>query len=164
MRTSWSIRVVIPVTLAVTALACNRPPATPAAPALLGDMKAVVSVKELMQNMIDPIADNIFDAVGSDISEKGVVDTAPKTDEDWAHLGRLLQRIDPYGHLRSIHNGKRHYNQSEDWITHVSLQHGMAATDVNARWQAEMASFFESLDGRRPDEAFLTLPEVFHLD
>ena len=41
---------------------------------------------------------------------------------------------------------------------------GMAATDVNARWQAEMASFFESLDGRRPDEAFLTLPEVFHLD
>lgn len=41
---------------------------------------------------------------------------------------------------------------------------GMAATDVNARWQAEMAPFFESLDGRRPDEAFLTLREVFHLD
>lgn len=41
---------------------------------------------------------------------------------------------------------------------------GMAATDVNARWQADMAPFFESLDGRRPDEAFLTLREVFHLD
>jgi L-rhamnose mutarotase len=40
---------------------------------------------------------------------------------------------------------------------------GMAKTDVNARWQAEMAEFFESLDGRRPDEAFLTLGEVFHL-
>jgi L-rhamnose mutarotase len=40
---------------------------------------------------------------------------------------------------------------------------GMAKTDVNARWQAEMAEFFESLDGRRPDEAFLTLREVFHL-
>ncbi|MEI6361033.1 MAG: L-rhamnose mutarotase [Actinomycetes bacterium] len=40
---------------------------------------------------------------------------------------------------------------------------GMAATDVNARWQSEMAEFFESLDGRRPDEAFLTLREVFHL-
>lgn len=54
-----------------------------------------------------------------------------KTDEDWAHLGRLLQRIDPYGHLRSIHNGKRVYNQAEDWITHVSLQHGMAAADAS---------------------------------
>ena len=41
---------------------------------------------------------------------------------------------------------------------------GMAATEVNERWQAEMAPFFESLDGRRPDEAFATLREVFHLD
>jgi L-rhamnose mutarotase len=41
---------------------------------------------------------------------------------------------------------------------------GMAGTDVNARWQAEMAPFFEGLDGRRPDEGFLTLDEVFHLD
>jgi L-rhamnose mutarotase len=35
---------------------------------------------------------------------------------------------------------------------------------VNARWQAEMAPFFESLDGRKPDEAFVPLTEVFHLD
>jgi len=41
---------------------------------------------------------------------------------------------------------------------------GMAVIEVNARWQAQMAPFFESLDGRRPDEAFLTLQEVFHLD
>jgi hypothetical protein len=54
-----------------------------------------------------------------------------KTDADWEHLGQLLQRIDPYGHLRSIHNGKRIYNQSEGWITHVSLQHGMAAAEAS---------------------------------
>ena len=40
---------------------------------------------------------------------------------------------------------------------------GMASTEINAKWQEEMAPFFESLDGRRPDEAFLTLTEVFHL-
>jgi L-rhamnose mutarotase len=40
---------------------------------------------------------------------------------------------------------------------------GMAATDVNARWQAEMAEFFEELDGQAPDEGFLVLEEVFHL-
>ncbi|MFC4591081.1 L-rhamnose mutarotase [Sphaerisporangium corydalis] len=40
----------------------------------------------------------------------------------------------------------------------------MAATDVNARWQAEMAPFFEELDGRGPDEGMFTLDEVFHLD
>ena len=45
-----------------------------APPALLGDMKPVVSVKELMENMIDPIADNIFDAVRWDVTSKGIVD------------------------------------------------------------------------------------------
>lgn len=40
---------------------------------------------------------------------------------------------------------------------------GMEATEVNARWQAEMAPFFESLDGSRPDEAMTPLTEVFHL-
>jgi L-rhamnose mutarotase len=41
---------------------------------------------------------------------------------------------------------------------------GMARTEVNARWQAEMADFFEELDGRAPDEGFLVLDEVFHLE
>ena len=40
----------------------------------------------------------------------------------------------------------------------------MAATEVNARWQAEMAEFFEELDGLAPDQGFLVLEEVFHLE
>jgi hypothetical protein len=50
---------------------------------LLAEMKPVVSVKELMQYMIDPIADNIFDAVWWDVTSKGTVAHEPKTDEDW---------------------------------------------------------------------------------
>ena len=41
---------------------------------------------------------------------------------------------------------------------------GMARTEVNRRWQAEMGEFFEELDGRAPDEGFLVLEEVFHLE
>ena len=44
-----------------------------------------------------------------------------------------------------------------------AAQAGMAATEVNARWQAEMAPFFVDLDGR-PDEGFVLLEEVFHLE
>jgi L-rhamnose mutarotase len=40
---------------------------------------------------------------------------------------------------------------------------GMAATDVNARWQSEMGDFFEDLDGA-PDQGFLRLTEIFHLE
>ena len=69
--------------------ACGGPPAvetpgtTAATPPLWGEMKPVVSVKELMRDMLDPIADNIFNAVGTVVTDKGSVDTFPKTDEDW---------------------------------------------------------------------------------
>ncbi|MEW2425846.1 L-rhamnose mutarotase [Streptomyces nigra] len=52
------------------------------------------------------------------------------------------------------------YLETEDFAAAVA---GMEATDVNARWQTEMAPFFESLDGARPDEAMRPLTEVFHL-
>jgi L-rhamnose mutarotase len=41
---------------------------------------------------------------------------------------------------------------------------GMADTEVNTRWQAEMAGFFEDLGDARPDTGFLRLEEVFHLE
>jgi L-rhamnose mutarotase len=39
----------------------------------------------------------------------------------------------------------------------------MEERDVNARWQAEMASFFELPGGERPDTGLKRLEEVFHL-
>jgi L-rhamnose mutarotase len=46
---------------------------------------------------------------------------------------------------------------------HAALD-GMAARDINAQWQAHMAPFFVDLGDRRPDEGFLRLEEIFHLD
>ena len=43
-------------------------------------------------------------------------------------------------------------------------QAGMAATEVNARWQAEMAEFFVDLGDARPDTGFVELEEIFHLE
>jgi len=39
----------------------------------------------------------------------------------------------------------------------------MAKRDVNERWQAAMAPYFEQLEGRRPDQGMFVLEEVFHL-
>jgi L-rhamnose mutarotase len=44
-----------------------------------------------------------------------------------------------------------------------AAQDGMSRTDVNERWQNEMAEFFVDLDGA-PDTGFLELTEVFHLE
>ena len=53
------------------------------------------------------------------------------------------------------------YLETEDF---AAAQAGMAAREVNARWQAEMGEFFVDLGDRRPDEGMRPLPEVFHLD
>ncbi|MGX7825991.1 L-rhamnose mutarotase [Actinokineospora sp. 24-640] len=46
----------------------------------------------------------------------------------------------------------------------ADAQAGMAAEEVNARWQAEMAEFFADLGDTSPDTGFLRLREVFHLE
>ncbi|MEA2535439.1 MAG: L-rhamnose mutarotase [Actinomycetota bacterium] len=46
----------------------------------------------------------------------------------------------------------------------AAAQAAMAATEVNARWQAEMGHFFTGLGGRRPDEGLLVLEEIFNLE
>lgn len=45
-----------------------------------------------------------------------------------------------------------------------AAQEGMAAREVNARWQRDMGPFFENLGDKRPDEGFMRLEEVFHLE
>lgn len=44
-----------------------------------------------------------------------------------------------------------------------AAQAAMAETEVNAGWQGEMGEFFEDLDSP-PDEGFVLLEEVFHLE
>jgi L-rhamnose mutarotase len=40
----------------------------------------------------------------------------------------------------------------------------MAATEVNARWQRDMAPYFTELDGLPPDQGFKRVDEIFHVD
>jgi L-rhamnose mutarotase len=52
------------------------------------------------------------------------------------------------------------YLETDDF---AAAQAAMEQTDVNARWQAEMAEFFELPGDARPDTGFVRLEEVFHL-
>src|SRR5579871_6131894 len=72
-----------PTNVGAAATSAAMPNTTP----LLGDMKPVVSVKELMEYMIDPASDYVFDSVKTIVQPNGkVVEIAPKTDEDWQKL------------------------------------------------------------------------------
>jgi hypothetical protein len=68
----------------LTAAQCSRQDAAPPQ----SELTPVVSIREVMTNIIDPLSDNIFEAVGVDVTAAGAVETAPKTDEDWAKVAQ----------------------------------------------------------------------------
>jgi L-rhamnose mutarotase len=43
-------------------------------------------------------------------------------------------------------------------------QRALASREVNQRWQKAVAPYFEGLENKRPDDGFLRLEEIFHLD
>jgi hypothetical protein len=43
--------------------------------------------------------------------------------EDWDHYMEMVQQIDPFNHLRSIHNCGPFYDHTKPWVTHCSVQH-----------------------------------------
>ena len=53
-----------------------------------------------------------------------------KRESDWDRFFQIVQATDPYGHLRSVHNGSRIYNHNQPWVTHASIQNGSAVEDA----------------------------------
>lgn len=45
-----------------------------------------------------------------------------------------------------------------------AAQAAMAEREVNTRWQSMMSEFFEIPPGAHPDQSFIELEEIFHLD
>lgn len=46
-----------------------------------------------MLSLIDPSADVVWESVGTTVSAGGIVETAPRTDEDWANVFEWMDRL-----------------------------------------------------------------------
>jgi hypothetical protein len=64
----------------------NSAPVSSQPAGLWGDMKPIVSVKELMDLMIDPASDYVFDSIGTIITKEKTTEIQPRSDEDWRRL------------------------------------------------------------------------------
>jgi L-rhamnose mutarotase len=53
------------------------------------------------------------------------------------------------------------YLECEDFEESVRA---MGRLEVNSRWQAEMAPFFQAMEGSQPDRSMRPLEEIFHID
>jgi hypothetical protein len=73
------------------------PPSTASAAAI--QAADLLSVRELMELVIDPVADYIFDAAVFDASTTGTVATQPVSDDDWLKVERGAWQIAESSHL-----------------------------------------------------------------
>ena len=97
MRTSSSIACLVALLAGAITIAAQPPssprqapsPAPPpAAAAAAPRFVPTGTIKELMHGVIDPAADGLWDSVSFDITAAGVVETLPRTAEEWYAVRR----------------------------------------------------------------------------
>lgn len=127
----------IPVAFSAT-FGCGGPEPPPLAP------KA--SVKDLMVSIVDPAADALWDSVGSVISEEGVDEWYPKTDEEWAAVRRNAVTIMESGNLLMIGDRARDHGA---WM---EMSRGLVDAGAEA---------LEAAESKDPDAVFAVGEKIY---
>ena len=76
--------------------------------------KPVADVKLLMQSVVDPSADGVWQAVKTTITVKGTVDTRPRTNDEWTAVRNSAVMLTESGNLLMM--VPRAYDGG-DWMT-----------------------------------------------
>jgi hypothetical protein len=153
MRTSrgrliaWAGLIVV---AALVSQQCMSKPAatanpTPAAPSLDSSLAPTLSVKELMEHIIDPTSDWIFDAAVVDISRKGVVETKPLTDEDWLKIERGGYLLAESANLLKI--PRRMVPVEDEGKPHQPGEPELPPEQIQARIEKDRALWYKHADG-----------------
>jgi hypothetical protein len=79
---------VIPLVLLVLCSSCSAPQQPQAAAATQAEYRPTATIKDIMDSMVDPGADYIWDSVETIVSAKGVEEKLPRTDEEWKEVRR----------------------------------------------------------------------------
>ena len=90
-------------------------------------MVPVVTIKQLMDEVFEPAADQYWSAVGSTTDKNGTVDHSPKTDEEWAAVRNQATVLAEAANLMMLEG--RAVDRGE-WLT---LAKAMSTTAARAR-------------------------------
>src|SRR5436189_5377630 len=67
---------------------CSQQSQPPAQPQAQAEYRPTATIKDIMDSMVDPGADYIWDSVETVVSAKGVEEKLPRTDEEWKEVRR----------------------------------------------------------------------------
>ena len=115
-------RVLAIVSLGLSACGESPPPAT---------FEPVHDVQETMRLVLDPAADVIWDSAGAIVTQDGVEDLAPTTDEGWLRVEHAAAVVAESGNLLMMPSQAV---DREDW---TEISRGLVRVGVQARNAAE---------------------------
>lgn len=119
--------------------------ATPAAPSLDSSLAPTLSVKELMEHIIDPVSDWIFDAAVIDISHKGISETKPLSDDDWLKVERGGWLIAESTNLLKI--PRRMVPVEDEGKPHQPGEPELPPEQIQAKIEKDRALWYKYADG-----------------
>lgn len=148
---------------------CNRAPGTPPPPQ--PNYRLTASIQDLMQAMVDPQADILWQSVATIITRAGVEERQPRTDEEWAAVrnaavtiaeasnllqmpGRIVARPgvksqNPGIELEPEQIAKIIEGNPEQWVKHTAALHDIAVEtikEIDARNVQGLLDVGEKLD------------------
>jgi hypothetical protein len=103
----------------------------------------VVSVRELMENIVEPTADVIFDSVVTTSSASGVVETKPTSEDDWVKVQRAAMLLAEATNLLKM---PRQIAPAGDEETPGGE---LSPPQIQAKVDADRAAFATFVDGLR---------------
>lgn len=75
--------------------------------------ETTVPVKELMENVLDPTADVVWESVGTIMTKEGTFERAPQTDEEWAQVRAAAITLAESGNLLML---PQRSAGSDEWV------------------------------------------------
>jgi hypothetical protein len=135
MRTSlrW-----VPAGFALLLCGCSEPPPPPPAPPAV---KPVLELKQLMEWVVDPAADVIWDSVKTIYTSEGVKEIRPQTDEQWDNVRNGAATLVEAGTMLMIEARAR---DNKEWMAAARRLSGTAGKALKAAQGKDLDALFEA--------------------
>ncbi len=99
------------------------PPPLPPAP----EFRPTATIREVMDSMVDPSADVLWESVATIVNEKGIEDRRPRTDEEWATVKRSAVTLVEATNLLLI---DRHAGRADEVSANPNIE--LAPAEIDA--------------------------------
>jgi hypothetical protein len=134
-------RSVLPAVLTLLLAACNAPP-PPAPPAAAAPpYNTALSLKQVMEWVIDPAADAVWESVAIIITDKGENQKAPKTEEEWEKVRNGAATLVESGNLLMMQTRMR---DDKKWAASAKRMSDAGLVALRAAEKKDVAALFDS--------------------